>query len=219
MSIRLAIFDLDGTLLDTSPGILESVCYAAEKLGYPSLPRERLLTFIGPPLKASFMRCWGCDEAEAERLTEAYREHYRGGALLYARPYEGIAELLEALRQDGLRLAVATNKPQAFSERILRHFELDRCFHVIHGADFEGQLTKADLIRACAADAGADASDCVMIGDTEHDARGAEEAGVPFLAVTYGFGFRRAEDVSFPHVGTADSPAGIRRILDETESE
>ncbi len=219
MRARLAIFDLDGTLLDTSPGILESVRYAAEKLGYPPLPQEQLLTFIGPPLKDSFMRCWGCDEEEAERLTAAYREHYRGGALLYAEPYEGIAGVLGALRQAGMQLAVATNKPQAFSERILRHFELDRCFHVIHGADFEGHLTKADLIRLCAADLGTAPGDCVMVGDTAHDARGAEEAGVPFLAVTYGFGFRRGEGVSFPYIGIADTPSELREFLNGTESD
>ena len=75
------IFDLDGTLLDTSPGIMESVRYAAEKLGYPELNAAQLRSFIGPPLTDSFQRCYGCGEDEAWRLTAAYREHYREGAL------------------------------------------------------------------------------------------------------------------------------------------
>ena len=211
-TVKSVIFDLDGTLLDTSPGITESVRYAAKKLDYPELSEELLLSFIGPPLKDSFMRCYACGETEAEALVAAYREHYREGALLNAKPYDGIRELLAALEGRGICPAVATSKPQGFSERILRHFGLDRFFRVIHGADLEGKLKKSDLIRLCAADAVASYSQCVMVGDTEHDARGAEEAGVPFVGVSYGFG-NREEMRRYPCIGIADKPMDVLRIL------
>ena len=215
-TIQCVIFDLDGTLLDTSPGITESVRFAAEKLGYPALTEELLLSFIGPPLKDSFMRCCVCGEAQAEALVAAYREHYREGALLNARPYDGIKELLAALGDRGICCAVATSKPQVFSEQILRHFGLDRFLRVIHGADLGGKLKKSDLIRLCAADIGAACNECVMVGDTEHDARGAEEAGVSFIGVSYGFG-NHTEMRRYPCIGMADKPLDILGILDETD--
>ena len=213
-TVQCVIFDLDGTLLDTSPGIMESVRYAAEKLGYPPLTEEQLLSFIGPPLKDSFVRCYDCGMPQAEELTAAYREHYREGALLNAKPYDGMETLLEALKQRGLCAAVATGKPQAFSERILRHFGLERFFRVIHGSDMEGKLKKSDLIRLCAEDTGIPRDQCVMVGDSEHDARGAREAGVPFIGVSYGFG-NRDEMLRCPHIGFADKPMDVLRILDE----
>ena len=209
---KCALFDLDGTLLDTSPGIVESVQYAAEKLGYPQLSREQLLRFIGPPLQSSFMKYYACSREEADALTAAYREHYRGGALLRATPYPGIFELCGALREAGLKTMVATSKPQPFAEQILAHFGFS--FDAVHGVDFAGKLGKADMIRLCAADAGLEAQDCVMIGDTEHDARGAQEAGAAFIGVSYGFGDSAAM-AAYPMAGMADSPMDVLRILGE----
>ena len=208
--MKCAIFDLDGTLLDTSPGIVESVEYAAAKLGYPQLSRTELLSFIGPPLQGSFMRCFGCNETEADALTDVYRAHYRAGALLRAAPYDGIFELLETLESAGCMTAVATSKPQPFAEQILAHFGFR--FHAIHGVDFAGKLGKADMIRLCMSDADAEPAECVMIGDTEHEARGAQAVGVPFVGVSYGFG-DPAEMAKYPALGTAETPMGVWAIL------
>ena len=208
--MECVIFDLDGTLVDTSPGIMESVRFAAEKHNYPHLTDNQLRTFIGPPLTGSFMRCYGCNDEEVKKLTDAYREHYREGALLNAKPYDRIFELCTELEKHGYRLAVATSKPQAFSERILYHFGF--AFPIICGADLEGKLKKADLIRLCVTKAGADRA--FMIGDTEHDARGAREAGVPFIAVSYGFG-NPDEMMRYPHIGVAGSPMDVLQILKE----
>ena len=213
-TIQCVIFDLDGTLLDTSPGITECVRYAGEKLGYPSLSEEQLLSFIGPPLQDSFMRVYGCDRSQAEALTAAYREQYRKGAILKAKPYDGMETLLAALGQRGLCAAVATGKPQMYAEQILRNFELDRFFRVIHGEDLEGKLKKSELIRLCAEDTGVPCEQCVMIGDTEYDARGAKDAGVPFIGVSYGFG-DRDEMLRCPCIGFADKPMDVLRILEE----
>ena len=206
--MKRIIFDLDGTLLDTSPGILESVRYAAEIMGYPELPMEKLYTFIGPPLRDSFMRCYGCDRAEAEGLTAEYRKHYREGALLNAKPYDGILELCEALRGAGYQLSVATSKPQVFAEQILHHFGFDKYMDQICGADLEGKLTKADLIRRCIGDRNPSA--CIMVGDTEYDAKGAQEAGISFIGVRYGFGNL---DEMYP---MADTPLDVLRIIHKT---
>lgn len=209
-NLKCAVFDLDGTLVDTSPGIIESVEYAITELHYPELSQEQMLSFIGPPLKTSFTRCCGCDGSEADRLTDIYRKHYRQGALLNAKLYDGIMELCKELNKAGIQIAVATSKPQVFAEQILQHFGFERYISVIHGADMQGKLTKADLIRLCIREY--DLSNCVMIGDTEHDAKGAAEVGISFIAVSYGFGNLK-EMLKYTNIGLADSPMDILQII------
>ena len=210
--ISCVVFDLDGTLVDTSPGIIESIKYASKKLNYPKLSQEQLLSFIGPSLKASFTRCYGCNDSEADRLTDTYRAHYRQGSLLNARPYDGIIKLCEELVNAGIQLKVATSKPQEFAEQILRHFGFERYFSVICGADMQGKLSKADLIRSCVKEL--DLSGCVMVGDTEHDAKGAAETGISFIGVSYGFGNLK-EMLNYPHIGLAESPLDVLQIIRE----
>ncbi|MBR3243563.1 MAG: HAD hydrolase-like protein [Parasporobacterium sp.] len=204
------IFDLDGTLLDTSPGIYECARFAGRKLGFPELSEEQLYSFVGPPLKDSFMRAYGCSEEDGQALTDTYREHYREGAVLKAEPYDGIFELLDSLSRMGLDLAVATAKPQIFAEQVLEHFGFSKYMSEICGADLTGKLTKTDIIRKCVGDR--EASACVMVGDTEHDAKGAYEAGVPFIGVSYGFG-NPEKRANYPAIGIAASPLEILNFV------
>lgn len=212
--VKTVIFDLDGTLLDTSEGVLECVRYAAANLGYPLLPREELLTFIGPPLTLSFPRHYEMDEATTWEAIRLFREHYNAGAMFKAKPYDGIPELCQTLVHRGLSIAVATNKVEAQAKRLLAHFGFDRYCDPIRGADPEGRLRKADLIRLCLEDHRILPEQAVLLGDTEYDAAGAAEAGVPFLAVTYGFGFRKPEDLAgLPCIGMAASPMEAAPLL------
>lgn len=212
--VKAVLFDLDGTLVDTSEGVAECVSYAAVNLGYPLLPREELLTFIGPPLTLSFPRHYEMDEATTWEAIRLFREHYNAGAMFKAKPYDGILELCQALERRGISMAVATNKVEAQAKRLLAYFGLDRWCSPIRGADPEGRLKKADLIRLCVEELRLSPDQAVLIGDTEFDAEGAEAAGVPFLAVTYGFGFRGPEDTAGrSFLGTADSPMGAAKIL------
>ena len=208
--IKCVVFDLDGTLVDTSPGIIESVKYAVKEFNYPVLTQEQLLSFIGPPLKTSFIRCCGCDDSVAERLTETYRNYYRQGAILNARLYDGIIELLKELYNADIQLTVATSKPQTFAEQIIFHFGLERYLSAIRGADIYGKLTKADLISQCVKDF--DLSGCIMVGDTVYDAKGAEETGISFIAVSYGFGNLK-EIKACRHVGVAQTPLDLLKML------
>ncbi len=206
--MKLVIFDLDGTLLDTSPGIVESVRFAADHLGLPQLSEEQLLSFVGPPLRVSFKMNYGCTDEEAEALTDAFRDKYREGAALNAVPYDGLYELCENLKRNGVLIGVATGKQHDFARQILEYFNFSRYIDILHGTDDAGRLTKADLLRMCAEDAGADPGECVLVGDTEYDAKGAAEAEIPFLAVTYGFG-NPEEMKKWPCVGIADMPEEI----------
>ena len=209
--IRNVIFDLDGTLADTSPGIIESVQHTVQTMGLPALSEAQLRAFIGPPLRHSFAEQCGCTPQEAQQAVTVFRAHYQDGAVFHAALYPGIAELCAELKASGFRMAVATNKPDRFASALVRRFGLDGLLDPVCGADEEGRLKKADLIRMCMNGMQASCEETVLIGDTENDAEGAEQAGVQFLAVTYGFGFRSAADTAAKLA--ADTPLMIAEIL------
>ena len=212
--MKALIFDLDGTLLDTSEGVVECVRFAAETLGQPVLPREELLDFIGPPLTASFPKHYGFDEKTTLEAIRLFREHYRDGAIFNARPYEGIFDLCEVIRDNGISMAVATNKLEPMAQKLLGHFGFDRYCHPIRGADPDGKLKKADLIRCCLEDLHILPQEAVLMGDTVFDAEGAAAAGVHFLAVTYGFGFRNRSDAEqYADMGIVSAPIEAEEFL------
>ncbi|MCQ2291987.1 MAG: HAD hydrolase-like protein [Bacteroidales bacterium] len=198
------IFDLDGTLLDTTEGIVESVRYTIGQMKLPELSDAQLLSFIGPPVQISFVNHYGLSEEEAQRISTIFRTYYKEKALLKAKPYEGIFELLKQLKDAGKRLAVATYKREDYALMILKHFGFDRYFDVMRGADDKNQLKKVDIVNLCISEMNGLKDNAVLVGDTLHDAIGAQEAGVDFLGVTYGFGFTSREDVDkYPNIGCA----------------
>ena len=212
--IKALIFDLDGTLLDTSEGVVECARYAASELGQPLLPREELLDFIGPPLTDSFPKHYGFDEETTREAIRLFRQHYREGAVYKAKPYEGIFTLCDALHARGTFMAVATNKLEPMAQRLLDHFGFDRYCSPIRGADPEGRLKKADLIRLCLEELEIRPEEAVLMGDTVFDAEGASAAGVGFLAVTYGFGFRTRSDAEpYATAGIISTPTEALEVL------
>ena len=220
--IEDVIFDLDGTLLDTSEGIIESVRYSAKALGFRELPQETLFQFVGPPLLQSFMAYYGCDRECAQKATEIFRDHYKTVTLYRAKPYGGIYELCETLKDCGVKMAVATYKPEDYAIKLLEHFGFDRYCNPMHGADKNGTLKKEDIIRMCLEELDASKENSVLIGDTEHDAKGAAIAGIPFLAVTYGFGFKEKEDeelLKYPCIGVASTPREIAHFVPERQEQ
>ena len=190
MKIKNVIFDLDGTLLDTGRGIIESVEHTIGVMGLSKLSGEELRSCVGPPLKRSFMNTCGCTEETANEAVRTFRAYYQEGAVLHAEHYPGITELCSELKNRGIKLGVATNKPNRFAVALIENFGLEPYFSCVKGADEAGKLSKTDLIRSCMQEIGATESDTVLIGDTDNDAAGAEQAGIGFIAVTFGFGFR-----------------------------
>ena len=209
------IFDLDGTLLDTSEGIFRSVEYVIDSLGLRILPDEVMRTFIGPPIQKSFARIYGMDKDGADHAAALFRDRYKEGDLLMAKPYDGIFDAIDALAKGGVQTSVATYKRQDYAGRLLAHFGFDKVCPVICGSDFEGLLTKRDIIENAIKELGiTDLSRIVMVGDSDNDAIGAQEIGISFIGVTYGFGFKSAEDVNaFANKGIAESPMDIVRIV------
>lgn len=189
--IKAILFDLDGTLLDTSEGILHSVRYTLDALGLPSLPNEIIKNFIGPPIQNSLQKYVGLSLEAAQAGTNVFRDFYKGEALYEARLYDGVIPLIEQLQKGGYKIAVATYKREDYAIDILQHYGIAGYCSVIHGADNENKLTKADIINLCCAELGVEKENILLVGDTEHDAKGASLAGVKFCAVTWGFGYNK----------------------------
>ena len=212
--IENVIFDLDGTLLDTRKGLIESARYTACELGWEALPYETLLKFIGPPIQNSFIQYYGCDRMTAQKAADIFRDYYKNTALFLAEPYEGIYDLCGILKEKNIRMSVATYKREDYAVMLLKHFHFDRYCDPMHGADNLNILKKEDIIRLCMKEMGASEENCVLVGDTVNDAKGALLAGIPFIAVTYGFGFKTAEDTAeYPCIGVAGSPIETADIV------
>lgn len=188
MSYSVILFDLDGTLTDSAEGIVNSVVYALERKGIPCADKQALRRFVGPPLLDSFRAYCGISEAEAREMVRLFREYFTETGIYENAVYEGVPAMLASLRAAGATLAVATSKPQAFAEQILRRFDLAPYFAVIAGASMDG-TTKPAVIRQALECLGVPPSeDVLMVGDREHDVLGAKEVGIASLGVLYGYG-------------------------------
>lgn len=185
------LFDLDGTLTDSKPGILRCVQYALEQCGCPEPDETKLYPFIGPPLLESFQQISGMDPQQAAFAVQQYRVRFSKVGMFENAVYPGVPELLKKLQSIGITLAVATSKPEVYTLQILKHFALMDYFTVIAGSDIhrEGE-TKADIIRLALRRLGLPeqhAPGTVMIGDRKHDIIGAHACGLPCVGVGYGY--------------------------------
>jgi len=186
------LFDLDGTLTDSGLGITKAVQYALGQMGYEVPAREALFTFIGPPLHKSFQKHYGMDEATSVEAVRQFRVYYNQmGGILENEVYEGVLELLAALRNAGKRLMIATSKPQAAAELVMHHFGLDEFVpEIIGGTDDPARNTKGKVISYALREFGVDPETAIMVGDREHDVHGALENGIPAIGITWGYGDR-----------------------------
>lgn len=212
---EIAVFDVDGTLLDTTEGVLASVKYTIDKMGFEPLSEDVLKTFIGPPIQDSFAKAYNLSGDILQDIATCFRNRYKDYELLKAVPYDGIYEVFDKLMERNVKLAVATYKRQDYAEAILKHFGFDKYTNILYGADHNNKLKKVDIIEKCMVDLGVtDYSNAVMIGDSSHDAIGAEKIGMDFIGVTYGFDFRAPEHVyKFKAVGAAAMPLDLLNLI------
>lgn len=206
---KYVLFDLDGTLLDTTEGIIESVLYTIHAMKLEELSYDELLSFIGPPIKDSFFKKYNMTENEADKATSIFRNYYKDNALFKARPYCEIFELLELMKKAGITLGVATYKREDYAIRLLRQFKFDRYMASMHGADNDNVFRKSDIIKMCLDEMLATPELSVYVGDTAHDLIGAREAGIAFVGVTYGFGFENDDQNNENCIGYASTPMEV----------
>ncbi len=188
---NIILFDLDGTLTDSMEGVIRSVQYMQEKMGFEVWSFDDLRFIVGPPLIESFTKELAMDMETAETAVEVFRERYGTIGLFENKVFPGIVELLEDLKAKGKRMAVATSKKEELAVEILEHFDIAKYFEVIGGDKREaGRDNKAKVIDYVLETMAADKADVIMVGDRKFDIEGAHAIGIPCIAVEFGYGDR-----------------------------
>ncbi len=187
-----AIFDLDGTLVDSFDGITRCYVHAVVALGRAEPTVEELRNCIGLPMRDNFRRLLATDDAAlVERAVATFRARYDPVGWTETRVYEGVPEMLQALRDRGLALFVATVKPQVFADRILSRFGLERFFERAFGASLDGALDVKERLLAHALSATrADPAATCYVGDRGLDVLAARALRLLPVGVSWGFGSR-----------------------------
>ena len=186
------LLDLDGTLIDSQPGILASCVVALRSLGHELDQVHDIKRVIGPPLEdvmQFLLQPFGDDRIGEAVL--AFRQHYGEIGLLGSEPYPGIGDALKTMQQAGLRIYLATSKRAAFARRILEHLALTPYFAGIHGSVPSGELDhKPELLAHILAEHGISPAHGLMVGDRRYDISGAHAVGMRGLGVLWGYGTR-----------------------------
>ncbi|PJJ65262.1 HAD hydrolase-like protein [Compostimonas suwonensis] len=208
------LFDLDGTITDSAPGIIERYAATLTDMGLPVPTPESLLTWIGPPIMDSFRYTAGMSEEEAQRALEIYRGHAaRYGPSDGSAVYPGVAGLIRKIHEAGIPLGLATSKSESQANTVLDHFGLSQYFEVICGAsEDEVRSTKADVIAEALrrlTERGVDLSQPVLVGDREHDVVGATEHGIPVIMVEWGYGSPAESEGTIAVVHSTDQLATL----------
>ncbi|GAA2075798.1 HAD family hydrolase [Pseudolysinimonas kribbensis] len=208
------LWDLDGTIVDSAPGITSTLAWTFEQLGMPVPTAAQMLVWVGPPLLDSFRELAGLPEDEARAALAVYRERYRTIGVFDATVYAGVDALLGELHAAGVPLSLATSKPESLARAILEHEGLLGELDVITGAsEDERRSAKADVVALALQrlrERGFDVSAPVLVGDREHDIEGAAVHGVPTIFAAWGYG-SLAESAGA--IAIARDPAELRTLL------
>ncbi len=195
MSFDYLLFDLDGTLTESGPGIMHSAAWALEQLGVDPGDEAKQRKFVGPPLNETFQEVYGLP---LERIPDAirlyriwYNEH---GGIYESQPYAGVRECLAKLKELGKHLLVATSKPLPMAMKVLEHWGLLEYFEGVFGGSMDesgGGCKKSFIVGQAMDCCGPDAAGkLLMIGDRKHDVVGAHANHIPCAGVLWGYGSR-----------------------------
>ncbi len=194
-NIRLLIFDLDGTLVDSKKDLALSVNAMRERMGLGPLPEDVVASYVGQGVAVLVRRALGeqATGEEVEKATSIFLDHYRLHMLDNTSTYPGVREALEKLR--GKRLAVLTNKPVNFSREILRRLNIGDLFSSVYGGNSFAQKKPDPVgVKKLMSDTGVSAEETIMVGDSDTDVLTGRNAGVWTCGVTYGFGAHTLKD-------------------------
>lgn len=190
---KVILFDMDGTIADTSSGIINSHKYAHEMMGVNPPEDNVLYSIIGGPLLQTYKTTFKFSDKDAVMAVNYYRKYYASEGFRQAKLYNGMKNFLEMLHEKKFLIGLATLKASIFISDMLSDMEICSYFDTIHSMDRSDTLSKSDIIKMCLADLDIEPNNSVMVGDSIHDLNGAREAGIDFIGVTYGFGFRKGE--------------------------
>ena len=211
---KYVLFDMDGTLFDTSEGI--KMCYncGLEHFGIHTKDDSELDRVIGPSLYDSYREFYGLEGDDLKEAIRIYRDLYSKEGIYKVRMYDGIENMLREIRKNGHIIGLATTKPLVMASMILEFSGLKQYFDVTCGANLDGSLSdKRELINKCMELSGfSDKNRVFMVGDRFYDIMGAKEAGVHSVGVTYGFGsLEELTEVGSEFI--VNSPDDVARLI------
>lgn len=191
---KLIIFGFDGTIADTSPGILHCFNTTATSMGHTPVEHNRMYGIIGLPLEYGLQTLYNMKDDELEYAVNNYSKLYsiKGKEMFYL--YDGVQENLEKLKNDGYLLAIATQKHEMYTKDMLQVHNTAKYFDVICATDVGANLNKYNLLHMACEKLGVPIEDSVFIGDNYIDANGAADIGMDFVAALYGWGFRTRQE-------------------------
>jgi phosphoglycolate phosphatase len=221
---RIVVFDLDGTLVDTAPDLVNALNFVLEREGLPAIPLHSARNMIGGGARRMIERGLEAEgrtaaASEVARLTADFIDHYAAHIADASRPFDGLESALDELGTRGYRLAVCTNKLEWLSRRLLEELELSGRFSAICGADTFG-VSKPDpaILRQTVARAGGQVSSAIMVGDGGPDIGVARRAGVPVIGVGFGYTEVPIADLKpdrlIDHM--RDLPAAVESLMRQT---
>lgn len=207
---KLVIFDFDGTIADTSGGILDSHRFALNAMGREIPTEEELRGVIGENLLKTYIECFSFAEPDAREAVRIYRERYAEVGIYNAVLYPGFADLVKELKNKGYKIGVATLKAESFAKIMLKELGISNYFDEVCGMDPNDGLDKAGLILKCCDLCGSEKNEAILVGDSNNDYIGSKQSGVDFIGVTYGFGFKPDEMYDFK---TVDNCSELLNLL------
>lgn len=207
---KLVIFGFDGTLADTSPGIVYCINTTAAAMGYTPIKHDAMYGVIGFPIEEAFKKLFNMKDDEIEYATNNYSKLYSQKGKEMFIVYDGITDLLHELKKNGLMLAIATQKHIMFTSDMLEILEADDVFDAVCATDVGTNLTKSDLLLQACSKLGVSVEESVLVGDSCIEAQSAEQIGMDFIAALYGWGFKSREDAEkFKCKGCVESASQI----------
>lgn len=206
------LFDLDGTLTDSGPGIMNGFEYALGKMGIEVPDRSSLRKFVGPPLGDSFEKTLGFSPEDAAKGIAFYREYYADKGVYENDVYPGVFELLDKLKASGKKMIVATTKAELMANVVMDHFGLRKYFDLMVASNNTDRKNKIDVLKYAIENGGVDTAKAVMIGDRFYDVTGASHFGIDSVGVLYGYGSRQElEDAGATYI--AETVENLSEIL------
>ena len=185
---RCILWDLDGTLTLSHPGIYNCMRYALEKLGKPAPTERQLRLCVGPPLDWSLETLFGATKEEAQRGVVYYRERYEVAGWAENEPIKGALECLKQLKEAGYEMALATSKPMHYALKIVEKFGFSPYLTTEYEPMIPGyEPKKTDMILKGMQLLGAQKEECLLIGDRKYDIVGAREVGVDVAGLDVGY--------------------------------
>ena len=183
------LFDLDGTLTDPKVGITRCVAHALKHFNIEVENTDSLCDFIGPPLALMFAKRFGFDDSQCTKAIEVYRKRFSTVGKFENEVYPFTEKILSFLKDKGVRLFVATSKPEKFAVEILEHFGLAKYFEKIRGIEMHEEKVEKDvIISRVMSEYNLSPDDTVMVGDRCFDVDGAHKNGIKCIGVLFGYG-------------------------------